>query len=290
MQARALEGIAGSGQPLPYRARIQALFGRHDVSGVTAHVGDEAKQAADDIGADAYATGDRIAFSSSPDLHTAAHEAAHVVQQRGGVQLKDRVGRPGDAYERHADAVADRVAAGQSGEDLLDQMAGGSPTAAVQMQAATARESTTTVAGAPSGSAEPAGITTDGAVAIRPNLMAATGAGGARAGSRAEPPFPRRTLRGVSLDWLRRNKPRGWREVPTRDNEGWIWLDAAGRERLRFMRPNGENPSASQWSRQANGYFRWQDEAGNYLDIDGNVVPPSHPQFNERTHIMYEGP
>jgi hypothetical protein len=136
----------------------------------------------------------------------------------------------------------------------------------------------------------PGAITTDGAVAVRPNLMAATGAGGARAGSRAEPPFPRRTLRGVSLDWLRRNKPRGWREVPTRNNEGWIWLDTAGRERLRFMRPNGENPSASQWSRQANGYFRWQDEAGNYLDIDGNVVPPSHPQFNGRTHIMYEGP
>lgn len=71
---------------------------------------------------------------------------------------------------------------------------------------------------------------------------------------------------------------------------GDIWLDTAGRERLRFMRPNGENPSASQWSRQANGYFRWQDETGNYLDIDGNVVLPSHPEFNERTHIMYEGP
>lgn len=27
---------------------------------------------------------------------------------------------------------------------------------------------------------------------------------------------------------------------------GDIWLDTAGRERLRFMRPNGENPSASQ--------------------------------------------
>jgi uncharacterized protein DUF4157 len=158
VQARALEGIAGSGQPLPYRAQIQALFGRHDVSGVTAHAGGEAKQAADDIGADAYATGDHIAFSRSPDLHTAAHEAAHVVQQRGGVQLKDSVGRPGDVYERHAGAVADRVAAGQSAEDLLDQMAGGSPTAAVQTQAAIARESTTTATGAPSGSAEPAGF------------------------------------------------------------------------------------------------------------------------------------
>jgi hypothetical protein len=56
------------------------------------------------------------------------------------------------------------------------------------------------------------------------------------------------------------------------------------------MRPSGTNPSGSQWSRQANGYFRWLDEAGNFLDVDGNVVPPSHPLFQELTHIIYEGP
>jgi RHS repeat-associated protein len=109
-------------------------------------------------------------------------------------------------------------------------------------------------------------------------------------GPRASTPFPRSSLRGVSTRWLRRNKPRGWREVPTARNEGWIWVDENGIERLRFMRPNGANPAASQWSRQSNGYFRWTNESGQFLDVDGNVVPPNHPAFQELTHIPYEGP
>jgi hypothetical protein len=40
-----------------------------------------------------YATGNHVAFKGAPNLHTAAHEAAHVVQQRGGVQLKGGVGQ-----------------------------------------------------------------------------------------------------------------------------------------------------------------------------------------------------
>mgnify|MGYP002064701929 CR=1 FL=1 len=32
------------------------------------------------MGAKAYATGNHVAFQQQPDLHTAAHEAAHVVQ------------------------------------------------------------------------------------------------------------------------------------------------------------------------------------------------------------------
>ncbi|MCA1665759.1 MAG: hypothetical protein LC659_16070, partial [Myxococcales bacterium] len=58
------------------------------------------------------------------DLHTAAHEAAHVVQQREGVQLAGGIGRDGDEHERHADAVADRVVKGQSAEALLDAAPG----------------------------------------------------------------------------------------------------------------------------------------------------------------------
>jgi len=50
-----------------------------------------------------------------------AHEAAHVVQQRGGVQLEGGIGQPGDSYEQHADAVADAVVAGRSAAPLLDQ-------------------------------------------------------------------------------------------------------------------------------------------------------------------------
>jgi hypothetical protein len=117
----AASGVAGAGGPLPHRDRIQRLFGpAHDVSTISAHVGGPAADAAGQIGARAYATGINVAFAESPDLHTAAHEAAHVVQQRSGVQLKGNVGEVGDAYEQHADAVADRVVQGTSAADLLE--------------------------------------------------------------------------------------------------------------------------------------------------------------------------
>lgn len=119
----AASGVAGSGQPLPHLDRIQASFGGHDVSNVQAHVGGPASDACDTMNATAYATGDQTAFKAAPDLHTAAHEAAHVVQQRSGVHLKGGVGQAGDAYEHQADAVADKVVRGESAEALLGDVA-----------------------------------------------------------------------------------------------------------------------------------------------------------------------
>ncbi len=119
IQAIAASGIEGNGQPLPHLDRIQAAFGPHDVSRVRAHIGGPAASAADAIGAEAYATGTDVAFQSTPDLHTAAHEAAHVIQQQQGVHLKGGVGQAGDTYEQHADAVADKVVRGESAETLL---------------------------------------------------------------------------------------------------------------------------------------------------------------------------
>jgi hypothetical protein len=134
----ARQGTEGAGGPLPHRDQIQSLFGRHDITGVTAHQGLAASQAAQSLGARAYAHGNAVAFASPPDLHTAAHEAAHVVQQRQGVQLKGGIDQPGDSYERHADAVADAVVAGRSAEPLLDPFAdGGQQKAAVQRSPAT---------------------------------------------------------------------------------------------------------------------------------------------------------
>jgi hypothetical protein len=52
---------------------------------------------------------DHVVLGAGADLHTVAHEEAHVVQQRSGVQLKGGVGEVGDAYEQQADEVADRV-------------------------------------------------------------------------------------------------------------------------------------------------------------------------------------
>ena len=123
VQDVAAHGVQGSGGPLPHLDTIQQSFGAHDVGGVQAHIGGEAAFASTAIGAEAYATGNHVAFAQAPDLHTAAHEAAHVVQQRGGVQLKGGVGQADDSYERHADRVADLVVQGESAEALLSQLA-----------------------------------------------------------------------------------------------------------------------------------------------------------------------
>jgi hypothetical protein len=133
--AAAQEGTTGSPTALPHANRIQASFGRHDVSGIEAHVGGPAAAASEAMGAQAFATGSSVAFASQPSVHTAAHEAAHVVQQRGGVQLKGDVGQAGDRYEQHADAVADAVVQGQPAEALLDEMAGDGAGNGVQQQA-----------------------------------------------------------------------------------------------------------------------------------------------------------
>lgn len=134
----AASGISGAGTPLPHLATIQQLFGRHDVSSVQAHGDARAAHAAQAMGAEAFATGHHVAFAGPPSLHTAAHEAAHIVQQRGGVQLQAGVGQVGDAYERHADAVADLVVQGQSAEALLDQhapdRASGTPASGLAIQ------------------------------------------------------------------------------------------------------------------------------------------------------------
>jgi len=138
VQRHAADGVAGTGTSLPHQDAIQSSFGHHDIGGVQAHVGGPAAGAAAAMGAEAYATGNQVAFTSAPDLHLAAHEAAHVVQQRSGVQLKGGIGTVGDAYEQHADAVADAVVRGESAAAILDQAPSGSPAMdmSVQRQAA----------------------------------------------------------------------------------------------------------------------------------------------------------
>jgi hypothetical protein len=127
-------GVASPTGKLPFLDRIQRSFGEHDLSGIQAHMGQEATRSARAMDARAYATGEHVVFNGTPDLRTASHEAAHVIQQRAGVHLSGGVGHVGDPYERQADAVADRVMAGQSAEDLLGRGAerGGVRSAAVQ--------------------------------------------------------------------------------------------------------------------------------------------------------------
>ncbi len=119
---KAREGANSPGTAMPFQAQIQKSFGGHDISDVRAHMNADATGS---MGAEAYAYGNDVVFGSQPDMHTAAHEAAHTVQQKGGVNLAGGVGQEGDRYEQNADAVADAVVGGQSAESLLDPFGGG---------------------------------------------------------------------------------------------------------------------------------------------------------------------
>jgi hypothetical protein len=122
----AQEGTSGHAGPLPHLDAIQRSFGRgRDLSAVQAHIGGPAAEATRDLGAEAYTSGEHVVFCSAPSLQTAAHEAAHVVQQRAGVRLVDSRGEAGDPYEQHADEVARQVVAGRSAEGILGRVIGG---------------------------------------------------------------------------------------------------------------------------------------------------------------------
>lgn len=133
-------GLSGGGGAMPFADRIQESFGSFDVSGIRAHTGGAAQKANEQMGSMAYATGNNVAFRGAPDLFTAAHEAAHVIQQQAGVQLRGGVGEVGDRYERHADEVAARVVQGKSAEDLLTQFTGRGAKAPVQARSQTQKK------------------------------------------------------------------------------------------------------------------------------------------------------
>ena len=142
--------FTGDGEPLPFAATIQSSFGKHDISGVRAHIGGDAKDANHQLGADGFALNGRVAFSKQASLRLAAHEAAHVIQQKGGLQLSGGLdGGSSDPHERHADAVADAVVGGRSAEKLLDTFAGSSQsgTAVVQRNTGGDKSSHTPLSG-----------------------------------------------------------------------------------------------------------------------------------------------
>jgi hypothetical protein len=128
-QVIAESGVENANSPLPHLETIQRSFGHHDLGSVRAEIGGEASNATNALGAEAYTTGNRVAFSRDPDLQLAAHEASHVVQQRSGnVALESGIDQPGDKYEQHAGQVATAVVRGESAVSLLDQMAGSGAT------------------------------------------------------------------------------------------------------------------------------------------------------------------
>lgn len=123
--AIAAQGISGASGKLSHAEPIIRSLGedhRSTIENISAHTDGAAAQASSELGAQAYATGSHVALSptAAGDLHTEAHEAAHVVQQKHGtVQCKAGVGHEDDIYERHADAIADKVVKGESAASLL---------------------------------------------------------------------------------------------------------------------------------------------------------------------------
>jgi hypothetical protein len=127
--AAAARGVDGATGEFPHRRQIESLFGVPITA--RAAIGGAASAACADMGATAYARGDQVAFGSAPDLRLAAHEAAHTVQQRQGIQLDGGFGRAGDTHECLADQAADRVVRGESAAHLFGGGAAGAPGAAV---------------------------------------------------------------------------------------------------------------------------------------------------------------
>lgn len=126
--------VASGGRPLPFYDQLAAAFAPYDLAGIRAHDGPDAAAAASAIGARAFATGDAVGFAEAPSLHTAAHEAVHVLQQRAGL-VADGIGAADDHHERAADAIADRVVAGDHVGAALGDLLGsaaGAPSVAVQ--------------------------------------------------------------------------------------------------------------------------------------------------------------
>jgi outer membrane protein OmpA-like peptidoglycan-associated protein len=110
----------GSTTSLPYRDAIERSFGPgHDLSNVRCEIGGEAALTNALFGSCAFTQGEQISFHTQPTLDEAAHEAAHVVQQRQGVIPPGGFSRRGDYWEQHADNVAGRVAGGELASDLI---------------------------------------------------------------------------------------------------------------------------------------------------------------------------
>lgn len=131
LEGVAAQGFSGTPSSMPHLDAIQQSFGSHDLTSLKAYQDKPAQEANDAVGSRGLAMGDSVALKST-DLHTAAHEAAHVVQQRAGAHPKADAGRSSDPLEKHADAVADKVVAGESAEGLLSQVGGGNSSSIVQ--------------------------------------------------------------------------------------------------------------------------------------------------------------
>ncbi len=110
-------GLARPAGRLPHIKALGASFGHHDVSAIKVHPDPVAAGA---LGAAAYTSAGDVVTGTDLDVHAAAHEAAHVFQQRAGKGPRTGVSRADSWAEREAEAVAEEVVAGRSVEARVD--------------------------------------------------------------------------------------------------------------------------------------------------------------------------
>jgi hypothetical protein len=90
---------------------------------------------------------------------------------------------------------------------------------------------------------------------------------------------------GKTPQRVRESIPKGWTTRKAAGGHGWVLVDENGAERVRYMYPNKNG----KFYHEKTGYFRRNDAAGNFLDVDGNVVDPTDPLFHVKTHIIPSG-
>ncbi len=116
--------LRSPGRPLdaPTRTFMESRFAQ-DFSRVRIHTDTRAADSARTLNALAYTIGHDVVFASghyapatTAGRRLLAHELTHVIQQRSGGMAAGTgsvpIGRPGDRYDREAESVANRVAAG----------------------------------------------------------------------------------------------------------------------------------------------------------------------------------
>lgn len=116
---RAIASLSTGGSPMPSSLARQLEPTHGDLSDARVHTGPEAAMLSRAVAARAFTVGNHIFFGDGEwqphtpgGLELAAHEAAHVVQQRGAPSTGTlQVSTPGDPFEREADAASHAVRA-----------------------------------------------------------------------------------------------------------------------------------------------------------------------------------
>lgn len=125
-QAVAQSAFKGPAQAVPHQQQMEAAFGQ-SFSGVQAFSGPAARAACDELNAEAFAMGDKVAFADAqPSVGLVAHELTHTVQTGAvgdQVHRKGRDGSPGE-LEAQADRIGAAVSEGKAVQEPILKGAG----------------------------------------------------------------------------------------------------------------------------------------------------------------------